>query len=364
MLLHVTAIFFGLATFCNANDICKGDLDCDGDVDSFDLVAFAADFGRTDCQSGVNVITPCNCPEDALNIQQAIDNLPTIGGTVILRAGNYSLADGIHINRSNVTMLGEQGAFLKLNEHVNQPVLLVGPDKEIPLYPNDLIRNIHISHFEIDGNQLNQTSEFDTTRSWIRTNGIDVRMVEHLSIEDMNIHDARSGGIVVSWHSSNIYIENVALYDNYFDGIALYTSEDILVSNFLSYDNGSAGISLDNDLKDVTFEGGHIKNNGKVGVFTRDAENIQFHNLLVRENGEHGVFLANDDTNPATTGVKQLFIQGCSFLNNNGYGLLLTGISPSDSANNVVVGNMFLDNLAGCFQDNTGTLTQTANSCL
>ena len=325
---------------------------------------FAADFGRIDCQSGIRVITPCNCTEDASNIQQAIDDLPTTGGTVSLRAGNYSLANGIHINRPNVTILGEQGTFLRLNEHVNQPVLLIGTDKENPSYPNDLIQNIHISHFEIDGNQVNQTSEFDATKNWIRNNGIDVRMVEHLWVEDMNIHDARSGGIVVGWNSSNIYIANVALHNNYFDGIALYTSKDILVSNFLSYDNSSAGISLDNDLKDVTFKGGHIKHNGKVGVFTRDAENIQFHNLLVKENGEHGAFFANDEINPAITGVKQLFFQGCSFLNNNGYGLLLTGILPSDSANNVIVGNMFLNNLTGCFQDTTGTLTQTANSCL
>ena len=33
-------------------DICEGDFDEDGDVDGSDLAVFAADFGRTDCDSG------------------------------------------------------------------------------------------------------------------------------------------------------------------------------------------------------------------------------------------------------------------------------------------------------------------------
>ena len=31
---------------------CQGDFDDDGDVDGSDLAVFAADFGRTDCDSG------------------------------------------------------------------------------------------------------------------------------------------------------------------------------------------------------------------------------------------------------------------------------------------------------------------------
>ena|GEM_PF-4400128 len=34
---------------CAPENICKGDFDGDGDVDSSDLAVFAAEFGRTDC---------------------------------------------------------------------------------------------------------------------------------------------------------------------------------------------------------------------------------------------------------------------------------------------------------------------------
>jgi hypothetical protein len=35
---------------CYAGE-CPGDINCDGDVDGSDLAVFAADFGRTDCDS-------------------------------------------------------------------------------------------------------------------------------------------------------------------------------------------------------------------------------------------------------------------------------------------------------------------------
>ena len=46
--LSVFAADFG-RTDCNSGDPCEGDFDGDGDVDGSDLTVFAADFGRTDC---------------------------------------------------------------------------------------------------------------------------------------------------------------------------------------------------------------------------------------------------------------------------------------------------------------------------
>ena len=223
ILLALTVVF-GLTTTCYANDACEGDLNCDGDLDGFDLAAFAMYFGRTDCapaSPGFQVITPCNCDEDASNIQQALNVLPAAGGTVYFKAGNFALTNGIHINRSNVTILGEQGTLLRLDDHVNQPVILVGTDIVSPGI-NDTIKNIRIASLEIDGNRANQDSEVDPQRIWIRNNGIDIRAVENLWVENVNIHDARSGGIVASGKSRSIFITNSSFYQNQIDGIALY----------------------------------------------------------------------------------------------------------------------------------------------
>ncbi len=281
-------------------------------------------------------------PNGPHSIQQGIEALPSEGGTVFIKSGTYLLSEGIHINRSNVTIEGEQGVEVRLADGVNQPVFLVGTDVEAP-GANDTIYNITIRDMEIDGNKAGQASETDPNKPWIRNNGIDVRMVQNLWIENVNVHDARSGGLVASWYSKNLYVSNSYFHRHRFDGVALYTSEDIQLSNINCSDNEAAGLSLDNGLIDVTFNGGIIKNNQSVGIFIRDSKDVSFFNLMVKGNGEHGCFASH--ATGANTGVTRLFFQGCSFLNNNGYGLWMAS-SVLHSVKNTVIGCMFSENNA------------------
>lgn len=121
------------------------------------------------------------------------------------------------------------GTLLRLEADVNQPVILIGSDEE---NPSVSIENISVKVLEIDGNMSAQDSETDPNRPWIRNNGIDVRAVTDLHISEVDVHHARSGGVVVSWDSKIIYIDKSSFHHNYFDGIALYASEDIIVSDF------------------------------------------------------------------------------------------------------------------------------------
>jgi hypothetical protein len=296
-------------------------------------------------------------PDDVETIQQAIDSLPPEGGTVHVRAGTYILSQGIHVNRSKVTISGEQGVVVKLGEHVNQPVFLIGTDEEIPTASTE---NIRISEIEIDGNKGHQDSEDDAARPWIKNNGIDVRMVHDLWIDNVDVHDARSGGIVVSCKSRRIFINNSSFHHNFWDGIGLYDSEDIQISNFFCYDDGAAGLSMDLKLKCVSFSNGSLKGNGDVGVFVRDSEDLSFHNLLICGSGSHGSFLSHQE-DAIDTGVKRLFFSGCSFFDNNGYGLWLASPS-SESPDNAVVGCLFSGNTLGPIEIHPeGELYQEAN---
>jgi hypothetical protein len=305
----------------------------------------AAEEKNGDDESTSSIIT---VPDDMNSIQLAIDSLPEAGGTIYIKPGIHLITQAIHVNRSHITIAGERGTVLKLGDGVNQPVLLIGSDDETP---TQCIKNIQIKNFGIDGNRKAQSSETDPTRPWLRNNGIDVRMVSDLWINHVDIFDARSGGIVVSWDSKRIFIDTSSFHDNFFDGIALYASQDIQVTNFNSYDNNAAGISLDNRLQHVLFSNGIIKNNDSSGLFVRDSTDVSFFNLMVVANGhndgvnfEDGCYLSHSaDSSDNITGVTRLFFNSCSFIKNKRNGIYLD--SPvSQSAKNAVVGCLFSEN--------------------
>lgn len=296
-------------------------------------------------------------PDDITDIQGAIGMLPDDGGTVYIRAGEYSLSEGIHITKSNITISGEAGTLIRLNNDVNEPIILVGSDKETP---TTIIENIKIENLELYGNRDFQNSETDPNRPWIRNNGIDVRMVKDLYVSEVDVHHARSGGIVVSWNSSMIFIDKSSFHHNFFDGIALYASEDIQVINFFCYDNDAAGLSLDNDLKDVIFSTGSIKDNGNVGIFARHSKDLKFQGLVISKNQSHGCFLSHESLGKGT-GVNRLTFNSCSFTENNGYGLWLA--SPAAESKYISIqGCLLSGNTQGSINlDPNGELYQTGN---
>ena len=315
-----------------------------------------------DCEDGV--MGPAGpspviiVPDSTEDIQEAIDLLARAGGgTVYIRAAQYTLSQGLHIGSSNITVKGDQGTLIALDDHVNQPVILVGSEAETPTVG---IENIRIENLELDGNTDSQDSETDPNRPWIRNNGIDIRMASKVWITGVDIHDARSGGLVASWNPRFIFVDKSSFHHNFFDGIALYDGEDIQVSNFFCYENGAAGLSLDNGLENVVFSAGSILNNGDVGIFARHSADLTFHGLLVGHNGSHGCFLSHQEIG-TSTGATRLFFNSCSFIDNDGYGFWLA--SPaSESPNNTVVGCLFSGNTQGALEvDPNGELYQEGN---
>ncbi|UCD95412.1 MAG: right-handed parallel beta-helix repeat-containing protein [Candidatus Zixiibacteriota bacterium] len=300
-------------------------------------------------------------PDSVPNVQDGVGLLPDSGGTIFIRAGIHRVTEAIHVNRSNVTITGEQGTIIKLGDHVNQPVFLIGTDAPLPVDMARYIQNIRIAGLEIDGNRAAQDWEADSTRPGtnIMNNGIDIRKADNLQISDVNIHSARSGGLVASIDSRRIFISNACIYDNEFDGIALYSSEDVLVSDFICYENDFSGISFDNSVKNLAFDNGLLKNNGHNGIFARMCEDIVFNDLLVCGNQKNGCFLA-DHNGESGTGVKRLFFESCSFLESGEYGLCLIS-SGFESPNNTVIGCLFSGNTLGAILDGPGLLYKEGN---
>ncbi len=278
-------------------------------------------------------------PDNVADIKKVITTADGIYRIILLKEGEYVLEEAIHIAVSKIAIIGEEGVVLRLADRVNQPVILVGDDKEVPEY---IIEEIKIENIEIDGNMDNQTSETGDPQSWIRNNGIDIRKVRNLSISNVLIHHCRSGGVVASWDSENIFIYNSYFYSNYFDGIALYASKNVLIKDFVSSRNNAAGISIDNKLQNAVFINGLLLENLDVGIFARDSSDISFLNVMVVSNASYGCFLSHQHPKTAT-GCSKFTFNGCSFIGNKKTGMWLAA-PIEDSYENKLLNCIFAGN--------------------
>jgi len=295
-------------------------------------------------------------------IQKAINKLPASGGQVIIKRGNYICTDPIVIDRDNVELLGESpAAILRLASGANAPVLVMGQMAQIPSITR---KNIHIANLTIDGNRTNQTYECFhgpcTADNQIYNNGISVRRCEDCSIERVTVFKARSGGLVADKVTRRLTVRDFNSFDNQFDGLAAYETENSLFSGINVHDNGAAGLSFDWDFNNNIVSDTVIVDNAKVGIFMRDSKDNFFHGFQIRNSGEHGIFLAqveNDATKPAQGNT----FSGIVVSNSAGAGIR---VNDASCVNNLIVSSQFVGNNGGCISEAVqGLVSAYGNIC-
>ncbi len=300
-------------------------------------------------------------------IQRAIDRLAPTGGQVEVRSGTYVCTAPIVIDRDNVELRGEgTGTVLRLADGANAPVLVLGQTIPTPAVTR---RNIHILDLVIEGNRLNQ--EFEcwggpcTATNPIRNNGITLRQVSDVLIEHVTVSSARSGGLVSELGSRRLTVRDFTAFDNHFDGLAGYETEDSTFSGLYLYNNCAAGLSFDirfnNNIvgdvvihRDASSECDPLLPDGTVGIFMRDSRDNVFHGIQIRNSREHGVFLAQVDTDTTTPASGNSF-SGLVVSGSGGAGLRANDLSVVD---NLVADSQFIGNAGGCISEVAPGLVQ------
>jgi hypothetical protein len=291
-------------------------------------------------------------------IQKAIDSLPSTGGEVVIQPGTFGCANPIVIARDNVELRGAgPSTILRLNDGANAPVLVLGQTAAVPLVTN---RNIHVSNLLIDGNRANQSSETWGVVPAIRNNGIALRTVSDVVVQQVIVKSARSGGLVSELGCRRVTVRDFISYDNHFDGLAGYQTENSVFTDLYLHDNGAAGFSFDIQFNNNLLNDVVIVASGTVGVFMRDSRDNVFHGFQIRDSGQHGIFLAQvdlDTTKPASGNTfNAVAISGSA----------QAGIRVNDDSctNNLAVGCQFIGNAAGCVSEaSSGLLVQSGNVC-
>lgn len=141
-------------------------------------------------------------------------------------------------------------------------------------------------------------------------------------------------------------VTDYTAYDNQFDGLACYYTEDSHFSGLNLHDNLAAGISLDLDFCHNLIDNAVLTGND-LGIFMRQSRNNDFKGLTIQKSRHHGVFMAQ-------TVIGTAACPGSECAENNFDGIQITKcggkafvVNDTTCTNNVICGGLFSDNVQG-----------------
>lgn len=229
-------------------------------------------------------------------IQSALDSLPASGGEVVLPPGTILIRQPIVLHRDCQTLRGAgTTTVLRLADDANCPVIIMG---EPVNSPKVAVKNLRVASLFIDGNRARQQREIwklEGEGDQIRNNGITVQGVTDCLVENVTSARCRSGGLVTTRDVRRLTVRGLKAFDNEFDGLACYETEDSLFTDLNLHDNPGAGISLDLAFNHNVISNAVLTAND-LGVFMRASRNNQFFDISIRDSQDHGVFMAHAET--------------------------------------------------------------------
>ena len=284
-------------------------------------------------------------------IQQALDSLPDDGGTVFLPPGISEIRQPIVLRRDHLSLRGSgEATVLRLADGANCPVIILG---EPVNNPKTTVRHLLVSDCLIDGNRTRQPHELWRSRgegSEIRNNGITVQNVSDSRVERVTTAHCRSGGLVTTRGVRRLTVQDYVSFDNEFDGLACYQTEDCLFTRLRLHDNPGAGISLDLAFNHNTISNAVLTGND-LGIFMRASRDNRFYNIAIRRSHHYGVFMAHAEKPggrgwqpiPQTECVRNAFTN----LMASNCGGAAFRVNDTTCTNNVIVAAQFHDNAQG-----------------
>jgi hypothetical protein len=284
-------------------------------------------------------------------IQPALDSLPDRGGEVVLPPGIFEIHQPIVLRRHHQTLRGSgEATVLRLADGANCPVIILG---EPVNNPKTTIKYLQVSSLFIDGNRRRQPHELWKLRgegSEIRNNGITVQNVSDSLVDNVTAARCRSGGLVTTRVVRRLTVRDYTAFDNEFDGLACYQTEDSLFTGLRLYNNPGAGISLDLAFNHNVISNAVLTAND-LGIFMRESRDNRFYNISIRRSYHYGVFMAHAEklTGRGVRPVPRTECAHNSFTNLMASNCGSAGfrVNNTTCTNNVIVAAQFHDNAQG-----------------
>jgi len=228
----------------------------------------------------------CDGIDDDETIQEALDDLPAGGGSVILLEGTYELSNLIYTH--DYTQIKGQGYSTVLQTIGNHRVISIATDDGV--------------------------------------------IIQDLKIVGSGAGHAANDGIYIT-ASNNVTVHNVRCEDCGGNGIEVTgVSDNITLTNNFQISNENHGIYAHGTSRNIIFSGNHSKENGGIGIYLYTSTAGSFVNNVVEDNVNHGILLYSSSDNTVCNNV----VMG----NDSGDTGTWDGIIVDhDSDNNTIVGN-------------------------
>lgn len=279
----------------------------------------------------------CDGTDDQVEINAAIQALPSGGGRIVIREGTYNITGTIAVNKANVTIEGMGGSATRLERRYNESVEggLIHCTKH----------NITIQKLYIAGNSGTYTTPVQRLNWCIYltanvTNALDI-------IQDNICTDSYGGGIYVACRGAKV-TKNRCDYHQGF-GIHVANAENLVTGNSCSA-NGT-GIYVTSPW--CTISQNTCTSNSDRGIHTSsDANKIQGNHCV---GNKYGISLLGLCT--------YNIVSGNSCDSNNEYGIQINGgmlysISDNTCSNN----KRGIDVIAGFYNGITGNILYNNSS--
>ena len=226
------------------------------------------------------------------DIQRALDQLPAEGGTVVLAPGVYDIHQPLWLNRNGLALRGVgESTVLRLADQADCPVVILGP---ITRQAVAVVHDLSLADLVIDGNRSHQRMEQwpdPGNTSCIQNNGVIIQSASHVTVARVVAAHCRSGGLVTANGVRALTVSNFTAFDNQFDGLACYRTEDSVFTGLNLHDNQAAGISLDLNFDHNLISHSTLTGND-LGIFMRRSFGNQFSQVTITHSRHDGVFMA------------------------------------------------------------------------
>ena len=291
----------------------------------------------------------CDGTDDQVEIQAAINALPSTGGEVVVLDGTYNITASINVNKNNVTLRGNGNATVLKR-------MWSGSNHSGVIQVSSSY--CHIENFYINGNKENYNSSNNTgiyinsdnntiTGNTCNNNntGIYINSDSSNNTITRNTSNNNSIGIYI-YNSSNNTITGNTGNDNS-TGIYIDSDNNTITGN--TCNNNNTGIYINSDSSNNTITG-NTSNNNSIGIYIYNSSDNTITGNTCNNNSNTGIYIYNSSDNNTITG------NTCN--NNNNYGIYIS------SSNNTITGNTCNNNNTGIYISSSTKNTITGNTCL